>query len=175
MSPRLFLGPAVVFAYLLGAAAIIAGYFQSYTILVLVLAFFLAWDIYFAFSKGAFAGRSVININEGITRARTYVSWFIALYGALIGLAFTAGDPAGSKLLAACVAAGIPLWMLASPLAFAFLSMLFIPISLQTGDGASAAPSTALRCVFALVIYTEKVILLLFGHLGLRVLSGWAL
>lgn len=173
MSHRIFSGPLFLFAYVLGAVAILAGYFQSYAPVIAALAFFLAWDIAFVFTQGAFSGRTVAGINEGITRARTYVSWFIALYGALIGLAYTAGDPAGSTLLAASTAANVPLWLLASPLAFAFISMLFISISLDLGESESPAPSPALRSVFCLVIFLEKVILILFGHPGLRILSVW--
>ena len=75
-----------------------------------------------------------------------------------------------SGFSSASVAANVPLWLLGLPLALAFVSVLFIPIKLEDSGGQA---TTALKCLFAFVVFAEKAILLLFGHLGLRVLSGW--
>ena len=168
---RVYAGPAVLFAYGLGALAVVSGYWLGYEILIISLLILLAWDIGFVFSGGAFAGRNVGDINDSVTRARTYISWFMALYGIVFGLVFSAASDVRDLVAAALSNAHVPIWLLALPFALTLICMLFIPIALE-GDKEDSA-STALRGLFAFVIYSEKVILILLGHLVFRLISAW--
>lgn len=122
-------------------------------------------------ASGAFAGRNVGDRNESVTRARTYISWFMALYGIVFGLVFSAASDVRDLFAVALSNAHVPIWLLALPFALTLICMLFIPIALEGDkeDSASGAP----RGLFAFVIFSEKLILILLGHLVFRLISAW--
>lgn len=160
--------------YAVGAAAIFSGLIHSYTILAGALTLFLAWDIIYLRSEAAFAGRDVSAINDGVTRARTYISWFIGLYGVLFGLVFTSNADARALFQTAMMASNTPYWMIALPLALALLSMLFIPIQLKDhAPEGHDEPNSALKYLFVFVVQMQKIILILIGHIGFRIFSAW--
>jgi len=170
---KIFKGPYILFAYLTGAVAVFAGAFHNYYLLVLGMLALMIWDLLYVFDEGSFHGRSASSTNESVTRARTYISWYIGMYGVIMGLALTRTE--GSNMLETLLAnAQIPNWLVGLPLILSIVSMLFIPIQVGgSGKQEIDQPNVALKSLFFFVIYLQKVILILIGHMGLRVLFSW--
>lgn len=171
---NLFKGPFILIAYLAGSLSIFSGAYPSDVVLVSGLAILLIWDVLYIFHPESFTGRTIENTNESVTRARTYISWFIGLYGVVIGIVLSQGDGT-SHLATALERSGTPTWLVALPLLLALVSMLFVPLQLSgKSDDAQQRPNAALKLLFFLVVYLQKVILILIGNIGLRVMSAWA-
>lgn len=174
---ELYSTPWVLAAYFVAGLSILSGYFQNYLGLTLGLLFLLIWDVTFSLTKSSFQGRGNNATNDSVTRARTYISWYIGVYGIVIGLALTKTNELG-KFSFALEFSSIPAWLIALPMGLSILSMLFIPIRLdierKESEGEEAPPNCAQRSLFFFVVYSQKVILILIGHIGLRIMSGWS-
>tara|TARA_B100002049_G_C16037766_1_gene357514 strand:+ start:215 stop:694 length:480 start_codon:yes stop_codon:yes gene_type:complete len=158
--------------YTVAAISIFSGYFHNYQALAFGLAALFIWDALYATKDSFFSGRTAEATNEAVTRARTYLSWYIGLYGVIIGLAVARSEKMGS-FIAALDKSGTPIELIGLPLVLSIFSMLFIPI--QIGKSADdATPNTALRTLFFIVVYLQKVILILIAHIGLRVTAAWS-
>lgn len=169
----LFKGPFILLAYAIGALSIASGAFPSDVVLVLGLLALFVWDLLYFRHSESFKGRSIESTNESVTRARTYISWFIGLYGVIIGIALSQGD-AAVHLTSALERAGTPTWLVALPIVLSIVAMLFVPLQLSAESGSEAeSPNTALRLLFFLVVYLQKVVLILVGNMGVRVMGAW--
>lgn len=169
----MFKGPFILIAYLAGSLSIFSGYYHSDVVLVSGLAILLIWDMLYMCHPESFKGRTIERTNESVTRARTYISWFIGLYGVVIGIVLSQGDGAG-YLSAALERSDTPTWLVALPLLLSLVAMLFVPLQLSgKADDAHHKPNAALKLLFFLVVYLQKVILILIGNIGLRVMSAW--
>jgi len=170
---KLFTGPYIILAYLVGAAAIFCGLYQNDVVLVACLLILLVWDFLYYCNPESFKGRSVTGTNESVTRARTYISWFIGLYGVIIGIVLSSGDEAG-LLASALENSATPIWLFALPLVLSIVAMLFIPLQVSgLSEEQQQIPNTALKLLFFLVVYLQKIVLILIGNIGLRILAGW--
>ena len=170
----MFNGPLILVAYLIGAITIFSGIYHSDVVLVLGLTCLFVWDWLYLRHPKSFIGRTVDGTNDSVTRARTYISWFIGLYGVIIGIALTQGDGA-TRLSEVLENSGTPVWLVALPLILSLVSMLFVPLQLSSDqDDGNETPNSALKSLFFLVIYLQKAVLILIGNIGLRVLSAWA-
>jgi len=170
---NVFKGPFILLAYLIGAISIASGAFSNDVVLVLGLLALLVWDLLYVRHPESFKGRSIESTNESVTRARTYISWFIGLYGVLIGIGLSQGD-AAIQLSAALERSGTPTWVVALPIVLSVVSMLFVPVQLSAESGSEPeSPNTALKMLFFLVVYLQKVVLILIGNLGVRVMGSW--
>ncbi len=162
-------GLALVTMYLLGAGALVGSYFRLSWPLVVCLLVYAIWDAKFTFQPQAFSGRSVSDINDAVTRSRTYVSWYIAIFGAVLALAFADAESREAIKLLLDVT-GIAPWLLGAPLVLAIIVMLFIPIRIECTN--AGQPSSALKWLFAINVFFQKVILLVFGHLSIMALGS---
>jgi len=169
---KLFNGPYVLLAYLIGVFTIFSGYYDDFYILFIGLILFFLWDLFYVLDDKSFTGRTSQLINDSVTRARTYISWYIGLYGIIIGFSLNQSKDS-SPFAMALDSSAIPFWALSLPLIFSIISMLFIPIQISSDESIGDNPSLSLKCLFFFVIYIQKVILILIGYFGFRILVNW--
>jgi hypothetical protein len=153
-------------ALLLAAGALLE---TNLTALVALLAF-LAWDVGFACSAAAFAGRSVEDVQLQVQNAREHLSYFLAFYGVLFGVLFTQSPERQREFLQLCEAAGISPTLLVVPLLLATVPLLFVPIRVTAPH--QAGPSPALKALLVLNASLQKSAIFLFVHVVLRVLAS---
>lgn len=169
----LFTGPFILLAYCIGAFAIISGSFNSYIPLIISLLILFIWDVLYIVDKDSFKGRTLSGINDSVTRARTYISWYIGLYGVIIGLTLTKSNEM-SQFATALSNSNTPVWVVALPLLLSIISMLFIPIQIGDQPKGQEKPNIALKSLFFAVVFLQKIILILIGNTAVRVMTAWS-
>ena len=87
----------------------------------------LAWDLAYCLNRANFRGREAKFILKQIECARTQTSYYLTLYGALVG-AVIVSERAGIVAISFLVKGGVPMAVALLPLVAIPLSMLFIPI-----------------------------------------------
>jgi ketosteroid isomerase-like protein len=127
--------------------------------LYVAIGLFTVWDL--AWVGCSPPDRTAQEILETSARARTYTSYFVAVYGA--GLAYfllRMGSQEQTQVFAIVKNAGVPMALLLSPLALPAVAMLFFPIRVGRGDGtglAAKAPTAASIAVLLVNAWVEKV------------------
>lgn len=126
---------------------------------------FAIWDLLWAFSN--VSDRTAQETLESSTRARTYTSYFIAIYGAALAyFLLRMGSDEQKQALKIISQAGISMPLLLAPIVLPAVALMFFPIRLGKEDfvknGAvtslsSRAPSTASLAVVTLSAWTQKV------------------
>ncbi len=156
MRERLYSGHYVLYAYLLTAALLLLAVRQGSLLFVAsAAALFAVWDIVWITGPDVVRDRSSEEMNASATRARTYLSYFLGVYGA--GTAYFVLNMTAAQresLLETCGKAGVPRWLLVVPLAWTGITMLFFPIQLKENK----APSTAVRTLIVTVTWSQKII-----------------
>lgn len=120
---------------------------------------FAAWDLCWVWCDPL--DRTAKEILESAWRARTYMSYFVAVYGA--GLAYfllRMGSTEQGQVFTIIRNAGVPMWLLVIPFALPTVAMLFIPIQVGRGEGQTLdgqAPTRAAIAMFLAVGWMEKV------------------
>lgn len=123
------------------------------------VAFFTLWDVMF-FLAGRL-DRNAQETTESATRARTYVSYLVVLYGGMIIYFIQKlGTTEAEALTNSLQMAGIPLWLVLAPLGLWGVSLLFFPITL--GDEHKRAlnernATSANLAVFFICSWSQKV------------------
>jgi len=127
--------------------------------LAIATALFAAWDLCWAWCKPL--DRTAKEILESSWRARTYMSYFVAVYGG--GLAYfllRMGSTEQGQVFTIIRNAGVPMWLLVIPFALPTVAMLFIPIQVGCGTGTTLDqqnPTKAVVAMFVAVAWMEKV------------------
>ena len=156
---------SVVAAYLvmllLLAAGSVTGRMWPLGIAILV---FTLWDVLWATSGGL--DRTARETLESATRARTYMSYFVAVYGAALAFfLLRLAEGQQKEVLLLIRNAGVPLWLTLLPFALQAVSMLFFPVRLGAdtvagANGVSLAtktPTSANVAVLVITVWVEKV------------------
>lgn len=145
--------------------------------LIAALVMFTAWDVFWIWCHDA--DRNAQEMLDTSTRARTYMSYFVAIYGAGIVFILPVSDKIDREaVLALLTQSGAPGWLLISPLVLCSIAMLFFPIKLGKGTGrplADRAPTTANVAVVILNAWIQKVSTFVFVYtLLLIAASTWS-
>lgn len=125
----------------------------------LAVGLFTIWDGLWIFSGTI--DRNAQEMLDSSTRARTYMSYFIAIYSAaLIFFFFRLPDGEQKTIVDLFSKAEIPIWLLPVPLAMCGMAILFFPI--QIGDVISknlndGKPSKANIAVTVINVWVQKV------------------
>jgi uncharacterized protein len=150
----------LVCMYFLSLVLMVLGPFShSFWPLAAAILVFIVWDLGWVWCKPR--DRTAKEILESALRARTYMSYFLAVYGA--GLAYfllRMGSADQGQVFAIIHKAGVPIWLLIVPFALLTVAMLFIPIQVGCGSGRTLddqAPTTATLAMFLVVGWIEKV------------------
>jgi putative copper export protein len=134
--------------------------------LVVAIAVFTAWDLLWLGVHDA--ERNAQEMLDTSTRARTYMSYFVAIYGAGIVFVLPVSDKIDREaVLTALAQSGAPGWLLISPLALCAVAMLFFPIKLGEGtvDALVNRPPTAANvAVVVLNAWIQKVSTFVFVY-----------
>ena len=125
---------------------------------------FTIWDGLWI-SSGAWGDRTALEILESSTRARTYMSYFVSIYGAALAyFLLRLGEDQQKEVLALIRNAGVPLVLFVLPFALQSISMLFFPISLGQDTGsnnvrglANKVPTAANLAMLVIAAWVEKV------------------
>ena len=144
------------------------------------LILFLIWDIGWLTADKSVRDRSAKETLDSSTRARTYMSWFLGVYGAVLAIfLFRSTDADRSNFFNLCIAANIDPIIFVLPFALTGLVLLFFPVALGEGDSSSdldqRKPSTANISVLMLNAWAQKVTTYSFLYAVLRLLYySWA-
>lgn len=135
------------------------------------VALFTVWDLGWIACQPV--DRTAQEIMESSARARTYMSYFVAVYGA--GLAYfllRMGSQEQAQVFTIMRGAGVPILLLVSPFALPTVAMLFFLIQLGTGSGttlAQKAPTPANLTVLMVAAWIEKVATFSFVYVVTRI------
>ena len=125
---------------------------------------FALWDLLWVTSDAP--DRTAQEAIDSATRARTYMSYFVAVYGAALAFfLLRLGESQQRDLILLARNAGVPLPLILLPFVLQAISMLFLPIRLgeatlkgATGVGLATKTSTASNlAVLVLTVWVEKV------------------
>jgi hypothetical protein len=131
----------------------------------LAIVLFTVWDVVWALS--AAPDRTAQETLESSTRARTYTSYFIAIYGA--GLAYfllRMGSNEQKEALTLIKNAGVSMPMLLVPLVLPAVALMFFPIRLGSEDCqkngsqvnlSQRTPTSANLAILTMSAWTQKV------------------
>lgn len=134
--------------------------------LVVAIAVFTCWDVFWIFVHDS--ERNAQEMLDTSTRARTYMSYFVAIYGAGIVFVLPVSDKIDREAVLAVLAqSGVPGWLLISPLVLCAVAMLFFPIKL--GEGTAGAltnrpPTAANVAIVVLNAWIQKVSTFVFVY-----------
>jgi ketosteroid isomerase-like protein len=132
---------------------------------------FTVWDLGWIACKPV--DRTAQEIMESSARARTYMSYFVAVYGA--GLAYfllRMGSQEQAQVFTIVRGAGVPVLLLVSPFALPTVAMLFFLIQLGVGNGTNLgqkAPTKANLVVLMVAAWIEKVATFSFVYVVTRI------
>jgi hypothetical protein len=131
----------------------------------LAIVLFTVWDILWALSSAP--DRTAQETLESSTRARTYTSYFIAIYGA--GLAYfllRMGSNEQKQALTLIKNAGVSMPLLLAPLVLPAVALMFFPIRLGSEDCqkngtmvslSQRTPTSANLAILTMSAWTQKV------------------
>ena len=123
------------------------------------VAIFTVWDLLWILCSPP--DRNAQEILEASARARTYTSYFVAVYGAALGyFLLRMGSNEQAEVFAIVKNAGVPLWLLLAPFVLPAIAMLFFLIRVGRGDGTNLAGKNATAANIAHLFinaWTEKV------------------
>jgi hypothetical protein len=138
------------------------------------VAFFVLWDLGWLLVDREARDRSAAEMVNSASRARTYMSWFLGIYGAVLAFfLFQATEDARNSFFVLCAAANINPLIFVLPFALTGLALLFFPIALGKGDGTDLStkhPSIANISVVILTAWIQKVTTFAFLYGVLRLL-----
>ena len=164
--------------FLLSAAVLASALFvRNDTPLWLLLGVYLLWDVSFVASPSSWTGRSPEYANNGVTLARTYMSWYLAFFGVLLGFFFAQPAEVRMAFVGLTDTAQVSLYVLVLPFVLSSIAMLFIPIQLWSEDppaAANAATSSitvSLKWLFLVNVFCQKASLVVFAYASLRILA----
>ncbi|MFZ3201378.1 MAG: nuclear transport factor 2 family protein [Candidatus Acidiferrales bacterium] len=153
-------GTPLVALYVVSFALMVLGpYLRKLWPLAVAVIIFTAWDLCWVWCDPL--DRTAKEILESSARARTYMSYFVAVYGA--GLAYfllRMGSTEQGQVFTIIRNAGVPMWLLIIPFALPTVAMLFIPIQVGLGKGRTLddqTPTKAALTMFLAVGWMEKV------------------
>ena len=169
---------AITFLYIVSVSLLLAGPLtRRMWPLVVAIAVFTAWDLLWLGVHDA--DRNAQEMLDSSTRARTYMSYFVAIYGAGIVFVLPVSDKIDrEQVLAVLAQSGAPGWLLISPLVLCAVAMLFFPIKM--GEGTADAlvnrpPTAANVAVVVLNAWIQKVSTFVFVYsLLLIAASTWS-
>ena len=164
----------VIALYLVSLGLLILGpWTGSLWPLILALAIFTVWDVLWIFANDA--DRNAQEMLDTSTRARTYMSYYIAIYGAAIAFILPLSDKAGrDAALALLAGSGVPGWLLIAPLVLSSVAMLFFPIKLGEGVGTPLEKRKPTHANVAIVIFnawTQKAATFVFVYVVLMIVA----
>lgn len=128
---------------------------------------FTIWDSAWVWTHSASHDRTAQETLESSTRARTYTSYFIAIYGA--GLAYfllRLGGPSQQQVVTLIKNANVSTTILLAPLLLSAVALMFFPIRLgfeKTSENSTLVPlskrtpTASNRAILALCAWTQKV------------------
>lgn len=145
--------------------------------LVVAVAVFTAWDLLWIAVHDA--DRNAQEMLDSSTRARTYMSYFVAIYGAGIVFVLPVADKIDrERVLAVLAQSGAPGWLLISPLVLCAVALLFFPIKMGAGTAdalVNRRPTAANAAVVVLNAWIQKVSTFIFVYtLLLIAASTWS-
>lgn len=148
--------------YLLAVIALIIVIMADTYIPVAFMAIiFIMWNVGYVINSTALSGRDPRRIDELVTTAHTYMSWYMLFFGVFFGLLLTGDAEHRRAFIDLCEAANVPLVMLLAPLVLMSISIKFIPIKI--GENIH---SPALRALFVVTISCQQIaIFLLLNNL----------
>ncbi len=145
----------------------------------ITLLFFTIWDALWLIKE--VPDRNAQEVLDSSTRARTYMSYFIAVYGAgMLFFLFRIDHAEQLKLIGLIGETGMPLWLPLLPLAICTVAILFFPIQLSctpkstSNDLSKQKPSSANIAVMAINAWTQKVATFTFIYIVLVLSSAIA-
>jgi len=141
--------------------------------LILALVIFTAWDVFWLFANDA--DRNAQEMLDTSTRARTYMSYYIAIYGAAIAFILPLSDTAQRQAALALLAgSGVPGWLMIAPLVLCSVAMMFFPIKLGVGAGTALdqrKPTPANVSIVIFNAWAQKVATFVFVYVVLMIVA----
>lgn len=141
--------------------------------LITALVIFTIWDVLWIYANDD--DRNAQEMLDTSTRARTYMSYYIAIYGAaivfILPLSAQTEREAALQLLAD---SGVPGWLLIAPLVLCSVAMLFFPIKLGAGTGTpleKRKPTPANVTIVIFNAYIQKVATYIFVYAILLIVA----
>ena len=141
--------------------------------LIVALVIFTAWDVFWLFANDA--DRNAQEMLDTSTRARTYMSYYIAIYGAAIAFILPLSDVAQRQAaLALLTGSGVPGWLMIAPLVLCSVAMMFFPIKLGIGAGTALdqrKPTAANVSIVIFNAWAQKVATFVFVYVVLMIVA----
>lgn len=141
--------------------------------LILALVIFTVWDVFWLFANDA--DRNAQEMLDTSTRARTYMSYYIAIYGAAIAFILPLSDTAQRQAaLALLTGSGVPGWLMIAPLVLCSVAMMFFPIKLGVGSGTpldQRKPTPANVSIVIFNAWAQKVATFVFVYVVLMIVA----
>jgi len=172
---------SVFFMYVLALGLLVTGWVtRACWPLGVAIGVFTIWDLLWAASS---PDRTAQETLDSATRARTYMSYFVAVYGVALGFFFVrlaAGDQ--KEIIRLVTNAGVPPMLLLMPFALQSTAMLFFPVKLG-GDAtgvpnaiglAGKYPTSANLAVLVINVWVEKVSTFTFVYLVAVLVSSFS-
>jgi len=165
---KMFAGKRYLIAYLIVALLLFSPIiFPSNIPAIIGVLFFIFWDITYYRNPDSFSGRDENQLIQQVITSRTYVSYFIPIYGIVIGAIFALENVSREKAIEVLNNAGIPLWFFITPFLLSTLDLLLFPVQMTYKK--SKKPTEALKSLFLLCFLFEKTIIFLFSFIVVRI------
>ncbi len=172
---RIYTDAWVLGAYVLTTTFLILGIVNGGHIwLFAALALFTIWDAGWLVVEETARDRSAKDMLESSTRARTYMSYFMTVYGAVLAFVLFQSTPAQRRaFFELSTAANIHPVLFGIPFALTGLSLFFFLIALGSGEGTNLEgrpPSVANISIVVWAAWAQKVATFTFMYAVLRLL-----
>jgi len=164
----------VVSLYVLSIGCLILGPWTGQVWpLIVALVVFTLWDGFWLLTNDD--DRNAQEMLDTSTRARTYMSYYIAIYGAAIAFILPLSDSTQrAAALALLTASAVPGWLLIAPLVLCSVAMMFFPIKLGIGAGTPLEQRKPTDANVAIVIFnawTQKAATFIFVYAVLMIVA----
>jgi hypothetical protein len=138
------------------------------------ISLFTIWDIGWLLVDRKARDRSAKDMLDSSTRARTYMSYFMAVYGAVLAFVLFQSTPEQRRtFFQLCHEANIHPFLFGIPFALTGLSLFFFLIALGSGNGSdltSRPPSAANITIVVWAAWAQKTATFTFMYAVLRLL-----
>ncbi len=149
------------------AALLLGGVYETNIFAYLAIMAFFIWDLYYIVRPDFFSGRDANQLISQVITARTYISYFIPIYGIILSLLFTMKSEQLTAFINMMSRSGIYPALLLAPFLLSAIALLLFPV--QMTDRQTNEPTKALKALFIMCFFFEKVIVFVFAHIVFRV------
>lgn len=173
-----FRGPVLITAaYVISLFLLVLGAMAGSLVpLSVALVLFSVWDCAWLARYARRVERTAQEMLDSSTRARTYMSYYIAIYGAGLGyFVFGLSPQRHREIVVMLVTAHVPPWLLVAPVVLSGIAILFFPVQLGSrgdGDLKERPPSGANLAVVTINAWVQKVATYTFLYSILLVLGA---